>query len=46
VFIARADTWHIALDRSDVLCLSLLDDGTLIAATADSGLWHVQNKEP
>ena len=46
VFVARAGAWHIALDRSDVLCLSLLDDGTLVAATADSGLWHVQNKEP
>jgi photosystem II stability/assembly factor-like uncharacterized protein len=46
VFAARAGAWQVALDRSDVLCLSLLDDGTLVAATADSGLWHAQNKEP
>jgi len=34
------------LDRADVLCLAVLDDGTVVAATANGGLWHAQNNKP
>ncbi len=46
VFAARGGTWRKMLDRADVLCLSVLDDGTVIAATANGGLWHARNEKP
>jgi len=46
VFAFLAGAWHKVLDRPDVLCLSMLDDGTLVAATAGSGLWHAPKQKP
>ncbi|PJF46933.1 MAG: hypothetical protein CUN48_11245 [Candidatus Thermofonsia Clade 3 bacterium] len=40
IYVASGGRWRRASDQPDVMCMALLDDGTLVAGTAGSGMWH------
>lgn len=40
VYLASNGRWRKVLTQPDVVCMALLDNGTLIAGTAGSGVWH------
>jgi len=40
LYIATGAKWTRVLDQGDVVCLARLDDGSLVAGTAGSGVWH------
>jgi photosystem II stability/assembly factor-like uncharacterized protein len=40
MYSANGSKWRKLSSENDMVCLAVLDDGTLIAGTAGNGLWH------
>ncbi len=42
VYVHEGGRWRKTLTQPDVVCMTLLDDGTLVAGTAGAGVWHAR----